>query len=304
MFNVLNTTLSALSMKTFTSAIYFLSACLGLTQSTTIGIDVPRSANGNGNSESSVPLTIPEANSARYQQVYAASEFSRIPNGGFISKLFFRPAGDVGVGGIEIQVNLSTTTRQPDSLSTTFADNVGVDDTVVYPRGDFTLLGQPPGGFFSVVMPLQRQFLYDPAQGNLLLDIRVFRGYPRSPGENPVMDVHTVMGDSVSRVWGDLNASTALIADTTGLVTVFEVTPVSEPSAIALLGIGIFCAGVVRKAISRRHKVGQASCLSQTLRRCLIVHFVSPNVFVSVSLKPQRDSNEAQTTSPSFRANT
>src|SRR5580704_9366006 len=72
----------------------------------------------------------------RYQQVFDASQFSRLtPGGGLINRIAFRGHGP-GVpftGTVpQLQVNLSTTQKSPDGLSSTFADNVGPDDTRVF----------------------------------------------------------------------------------------------------------------------------------------------------------------------------
>src|SRR5258705_9014825 len=73
--------------------------------------------------------------SMRYQQVYDASQFSSLPeSGGFIQHLILRIDGSYMVGQSasaiisNLQVNLSTTSRGPDSLSPVFAENVGADD--------------------------------------------------------------------------------------------------------------------------------------------------------------------------------
>src|ERR1051326_5195105 len=68
--------------------------------------------------------------SQRYQQVYDASQFSAVnPQGGFISTIFVRADENNShlimstIGNI--QIDLSTTPKPPDGLSTTFAGNVG-----------------------------------------------------------------------------------------------------------------------------------------------------------------------------------
>ena len=65
----------------------------------------------------------------RYQQVYDTSQFGAVPAGGaYITALAFRV--DAGWSAFaatlpSVQINLSTTLKAPDGLSTTFANNVG-----------------------------------------------------------------------------------------------------------------------------------------------------------------------------------
>ena len=77
----------------------------------------------------------------------------------------------------DVQVNLSTTPRQPDSLSPVFAENIGPNEATVH-SGALTMRGldiiSTPGqpNFFEagIQFPASR-FYYDPAQGNLLLQV-------------------------------------------------------------------------------------------------------------------------------------
>ena len=66
----------------------------------------------------------------------------------------------------------------PGSLSSTFASNVGGDDTTVYsgPLSLSSAFTGPADGpkDLDIAVKLQTPFLYDPAVGNLLLDIKGF----------------------------------------------------------------------------------------------------------------------------------
>jgi hypothetical protein len=178
----------------------------------------------------------------RYQQVFDAGQFSRLnPGGGLINRIAFRGHGP-GVpftGTVaQLQVNLSTTSKTPDGLSSTFAQNVGADDTQVF-SGPFqtavTFNGDPTN--FEIVINFSTPFYYDPAKGNLLLDVRNLQGGTEVPPSDQEMDGTSANGDSVSRVfnYGDATAPGAGQTgsvdekDSYGLVTRFNaITAVSR----------------------------------------------------------------------------
>ena len=83
---------------------------------------------------------------------------------------------DVLLGDLELRI--STTDKQPDGLSMTYAENHGVDETLVY-AGPLQLTTQnlfAPGGA-TKVFDMERRFTtpfeYDPSNGNLLIDVLV-----------------------------------------------------------------------------------------------------------------------------------
>jgi hypothetical protein len=171
----------------------------------------------------------------RYQQVFDAAQFSRLtPGGGLINRIAFRGHGP-GVpftGTVaQLQVNLSTTSKTPDGLSSTFADNVGVDDTQVF-SGPFstaiTFTGDPTN--FEVVINFTTPFFYNPVKGNLLLDIRNSQGGVEVPPNDQELDGTSASGDSVSRVYnyGGVTATSAGQTggvdekDSYGLITKFN----------------------------------------------------------------------------------
>jgi hypothetical protein len=180
--------------------------------------------------------------SQRYQQVYSSSEFS----GPFlITDIEFRPDAQSGAAFSStlssIQIDLSTTTAAVDGLSSTFAANVGPNDTVVY-SGPLTLSSSftgPAAGpkDFDIVIVLQTPFLYDPALGNLLLDVRNFDG-----GSTTQFDAEFLPDDSISRVFTfDTGVSSPTgTPDTLGLITSFSGSAaVPEPGTLALVGLAV-----------------------------------------------------------------
>lgn len=143
-------------------------------------------------------------NTQRVQEVYRSSQFPGAPI--VITALRFRPAeypyGDAFFTTISnIQINLSTTTNGPGALSPTFADNVGTNDTLVYSNAltissDYT--GGDSGPLDSdIIIQLQRPFSYNPAEGNLLLDIRHFSD---DSGNDAYISAFNETNDTGSRV--------------------------------------------------------------------------------------------------------
>jgi dockerin type I repeat protein len=171
----------------------------------------------------------------RYQQVFDAAQFSRLnPGGGLINRIAFRGHGP-GVpftGTVpQLQVNLSTTSKAPDALSSTFVENVGSDDAQVFSgplQAAVTFSGDPTN--FEITINFTTPFYYDPAKGNLLLDVRNLLGGTEVPPSDQELDGTIASGDSVSRVfnYGDAAATAAGQSggvdekDTYGLVTRFN----------------------------------------------------------------------------------
>ena len=187
------------------------------------------------------PFALNELNltSCRYQQVYDAARFSAIlpdggalPDGGTITQLLFVVDNEFprGFNTIypDIQIDFSVTTRHPDQLSTNFSDNLGTNTVAVFPRGRLDMVSS---GFGPVPINLPVAYFYNPAQGNLLLDVRIFLPNPRpNPSGNPsVFDAFNAESDSVSRVFSDDVNSPSGTADTLGLTTIFKVIPPATP---------------------------------------------------------------------------
>jgi len=187
---------------------------------------------------------------SRFQQVYAATDFLNAlpPGGGWISDLVFRTDGPLGqsfhviLSGV--QITLSTTPRLPDGLSTTFADNFGSDVTTVF-SGPVELQGfhAPPFNIpqsLAASIHLTQPFYYNPANGNLLLDIQSIGGPVTS-----AMDATDTFGDSVSSVFAYGGDLTSGVADSRGAFTFFAIQAVPEPSVISLLAAGVIGLAIV-----------------------------------------------------------
>lgn len=219
------------------------------------GLVVPSAqASVAGNTANSIPFDFDAPRGIRYQQVYGASEFAapiQIGELRFrVSEKFGNSFGPTTIGNI--QLSLSTTASAPDGLSTTFEDNIGVDQTQVF-GGTLELPGAGQNGLpFHVSIPLTTPFAYDPATGNLLLEIRKFSN---EVSGGIFFEAHRRSGDSISRLQAlDADAETATTnpsSGTVGLVTEFVAVP--EPSLIHFLCLisvgGIVCHAVRRFAL-------------------------------------------------------
>src|SRR5437016_150852 len=89
-------------------------------------------------------ITVSPFSSMRYQQVYNSSVFSNVaPRCIYVTTLTFfqgfSQQGSTLLTVTNMQINLSTTQRGADNLSTNFAENVGADETIVFgpARHDF-----------------------------------------------------------------------------------------------------------------------------------------------------------------------
>ena len=172
----------------FTTIVLTLASCLGLavlaSQASTVV--VPNGLDAREGSGSSGILN----QAGREQTIYASTNLPRGPIS--IQELHFRPnVTDYMPGSAfnatiwDLQIVLSTASVQPGGLSPAFNDNTGSNAQVVV-SGAVTLSSTftgPDGGpkDFDIIIPLNHPFTYNPAQGNLLVDIQNFSGDATSP---------------------------------------------------------------------------------------------------------------------------
>jgi hypothetical protein len=185
--------------------------------------------------------------SMRYQQVYDASALAGL-SGQAITGLRFAVADFSGsfAGTLSnVSISLSTTAAGSNSLSATYANNVGADSTLMF-SGALSLAGSGPG-VFDIFIPFAQSFSYDPTEGNLLLDVSNFGGGKTTQFR---FGANTDMG----RIYGHggaFAASGTVQADY-GLATEFVTTPaIPEPETYALVAMGL---GVVAFLGQRRRR--------------------------------------------------
>ena len=183
------------------------------------------------------PFSTGENRSSRFQQLYDASLFSGLAaGGGWVYSILYR--GDpfltrsFGIAIPRIQLNLSTVTRSESELSGSFDENTGPDDAVALgPRSlTFAIVGgNGQSGFAG--FNLNHPFFYDPDQGNLLLDYRVYQGGPAVPlflgGDR--LDAFDRLGDGVSSVFAyGQGLPTSGDVTSLGLATLFIIAPMPK----------------------------------------------------------------------------
>lgn len=184
---------------------------------------------------------------SRYQQVYDSSQFSGIRDGGGIIsalrlRLNARCTGYYIINISNLQVNLSTTSKGPDTLSPIFVENIGPDETVVVGPGpfhrDMGICSGPLNGpeRFKDFLIFHTPFFFDPSMGNLLVDIRNFSG-TRDDGTSDVsFDSHNQTNDSVSSLFVfDVNKPSADWIRTYPYVTQFQIWFEPRPRLQAII---------------------------------------------------------------------
>jgi hypothetical protein len=179
-----------------------------------------------------------------YQQVYASSNF---PGTVTIDDLEFYTVPNSGTGNPNtgvITISLSTTSASVNGLSTNLSQNIGSDNTTVY---DAKLPAVQNG---VLTIPLSTPFTYDPAGGNLLIDI--FESTPYTGG--PAFEFNGASGGVFSRAY---SGQTIPVTNDSGLVTGFNAS-VPEPSTWALMILGLVGLGFAGYRKSKRRLVGQS----------------------------------------------
>jgi len=108
-----------------------------------------------------------------------ASQFGALSGPSYLTQVSRRPdsiSGPAGPRTATLRIYASTTSRSLADMSTTFSQNTGANRTLVF-DGSVTLSTKNLAGAgdttqFDLIYPVTTPFLYDPAKGNLLLELQ------------------------------------------------------------------------------------------------------------------------------------
>ena len=182
------------------------------------------------------------AYSGEYQQVYTSSAFSgpvKITNIEFFNTAYNSGATAMNSGNWAI--SLSTTSADWNTLSGTYASNIGTNNTLVFSGN----LAQPWAFGQTLVINLSTPFTYNPGNGSLLMD--VYATNTSAPGGDLFFDANG--NDIMSRVYG--GSLYGSVNPGYGLVTGFNAAPVPIPGAFLLLGPGLVGLGAIRRRLKK-----------------------------------------------------
>jgi hypothetical protein len=190
----------------------------------------------------------------RYQQVYDSSEF---PSGTIlITGMRFRPDSIVGDAFAavlpDVDIYLSTTSASAGALSSIFADNLGADNTMVL-TGTIALSSAATGAGprdFDIEFLFTTPFSYNPANGNLLLDVFNFGGGTTTQFD--AISTSAVTARVFSSAADGVNDAEGGAPSRLGLITQFiyeraSDEPVPEPSTYLMMAGGLAAISLLRR---------------------------------------------------------
>lgn len=175
---------------------------------------------------------------AKYQGLYFAEDYMSLPDTHRImTGLAWRPDGNNSyTNPVTGSARFVLSTTDADGLSSTFADNLGDDTTVVF-DGTLTWQDASVGSVprdFDFYVPFDVPFAFDPTDGNLVLEFVAPTDWDNVG--NWHVDGREFFTGNVTAVAGGVSSSVASIAHRTIFVAQFEFVP--EPSSALLVRLG------------------------------------------------------------------
>ena len=184
----------------------------------------------------------------RWQQFYMSTEFNQAAGDLLrITDLRFRMdeedlATSFATTARGVSVSMSTTSKDFNTASTTFAANHGPDLFVALPTSDVVLSGTR-GTSFDVVISLPNSYTYNRKLGNLVVDVQLLSSFA------PFIDATSGHPGSTFSVAG-LNMLPDGQKTSEALVTEIIYTVVPEPAPIVLILIGFTVVTLFKKRIT------------------------------------------------------
>jgi len=174
----------------------------------------------------------------RYQEVYSSSLFTGPVE---ITSLAFSPQ-DTTTYAANVDLRLTTTNVGVGNLTSNLDNNFSIPLTDVYSNPNFSQNVTGGSETFSLVFTLTNPFIYDPSQGNLLLDLVI-----SNQNQNEAFS-RSGAGNILSRAYNSAGFGDG--ADGVGLRTEIGYNSVPEPGTLVMLGTGFLTlAGAVRRRL-------------------------------------------------------
>ena len=178
----------------------------------------------------------PPSGGGEFQEVYSASLFSGPVD---ITSFAFSP-DTTSLYSANVTLRLTTTSVAVGSLSANLGSNFVTPLTTVFSNPLFSQTVTGGSETFSLDFNLTTPFVYNPASGNLLLDVQIsgvtYSGFGFSRSD---------AGPNISRAWNTVGNGNG--ADGVGLRTEIGFAAVPEPGTICLTLIGVTTVLVRRK---------------------------------------------------------
>ena len=178
-----------------------------------------------------------------YEQIYSASQFTT--GAVAISSIGFRPDAMYGHAfgptAVDLDIGLAATTVDPSAISADFAQNQAASLVQVF--SGTAMISSDGSGSYDILFPFTSNFLYDPAKGNLLLDLNVKNSQNVSP-----------LAAGYSPLVGRATVNYGFAEGGYGLATRFETAAadVPEPATLSLFAFGLAGCIAVRRKVAKK----------------------------------------------------